>query len=150
MAYSVRRAVLDDIPSILEELKSFSDFYGSKIPLYRDDSISEGIIKSFIEKHVFYVAVTNDDEVIGFISGLLLPHIYNPDIETLVESFWWVNEDYRRSKAGIQLLEKFIEHGKKEVDWIICTIEDFSPVNEDVFLKRGFRLKEKSYLMEVN
>lgn len=150
MSHSLRQATIEDLPQILDELKEFAKFYKSKISLFKDQETSEKIITSFIKEHLFIVAHNGNGDFCGFISGMVLPHIYNPDIVTLVESFWWVKPEHRGTKAGALLLNAFIDFGKEHVDWIIATIEDDSPVNEDVFLKRGFRLKEKSYLMEVN
>lgn len=145
----IREATLDDLPSIMLELRKFAKFYGSNKSLYKDDEQTERVISSFITDHVFFVAVIGD-ELIGFISGMLLPHVYNPDISTLVETFWWVKESHRQSKAALKLLNKFVSRGKELVDWVICTIENDSPVNERSFYKRGFKLKERSFLLEVH
>jgi hypothetical protein len=145
----VRAANINDLDEILVHLKEFAKFYKSKKSLYgEDEQFSSNLIKGFIENHVFFVAV-RDDKVVGFICGIVLPHAYNPKISTLTELFWWVQEDARSSRAGTLLLNEFIDYGKKNVDWIICTLEDDSPVSDSTFLKRGFRLKERSFLLEV-
>lgn len=149
MSCTIRPATLDDLPAIMAELKQFAKFYGTKKSLYKDDEQTSLVISGFIRDHVFFVA-TDNDELVGFISGMLLPHMYNPDIATLVETFWWVKESHRQSKAGLKLLNAFVQYGREHVDWIICTIEDESPINEKSFYKRGFKLKEKSFVMEVH
>ena len=47
------------------------------------------------------------------------------------------------------LLKKYIEFGKKVANWIIMTLEDASPVKDESLLKRGFKLKERSFFLEV-
>ena len=150
MQIVIRKGDHSDIPKVLEELKAFSEFYDSKYNLYKDDETSSEIIKGIMDNHLFLVALSPEDELVGFISGLIHPHLFNPDIKTLSEAFWWVKPEYRNSKAGSMLLKEYIEFGKLNADWIICTIERHSPVNDETFLKRGFRLQEKSFLMEVH
>lgn len=151
MSYEIRVATPDDLPEILKHLKDFSDFYGSKHELYgKNEEYNKKLILGFIVDHVFFVASSTDTKhVIGFICGFLNNHIYNPSIKVLTESFWWVSPKHRSSRAGLLLLNKFIEKGKGVADWVVMTVEHNSPVNEKSLSKRGFNLVEKSYLLEV-
>lgn len=146
--YSIRDANLNDLDKLLSELKSFASFYGTKLSLFGDVGYSKSALSAMIQDHLFLVCEKEDD-IVGFISGLRSPHIYNPEIKVITESFWWVNEEYRGSRAGLKLLDSFIERAKQEADWVICTLEDNSPVRDDVFIRRGFRPVERSFLLEV-
>lgn len=142
--------MVEDIPAISKELLEFSDCYSTKLPPYKDAETSEKILKNMIENHLFYVALTEDSlELVGFIAGFVCDHIYNPDIKTLAEAFWWTRPEHRRSGAGLLLLEAYENWGKKNVDWILMTIEEDTPIDDKLFLNRGFRMKEKSYILEV-
>lgn len=146
----VRPAISSDIDWIVQELRSFSDFYRTKKPLFQDEKYAKEFITNAIHEHVVFVAEKDFVGPIGFIAGLLIPHIFNPTIRVLNEAFWWVPEAYRHSKAGYLLLKEFIEFGKKNVDWILFTLEEGSPVNEFALIDRGFTPKERNYLMEVS
>lgn len=141
--------MIEDIESISLELAKFSEHYSTKLPPYKDKETSAKILKNMIENHLFYVAL-DGDEVVGFIAGFVCNHIYNPDIKTLAEAFWWTKEEHRRSGAGLQLLEEFVSWGKENVDWVLMTIEDETPIDENLFFNRGFKFKEKSYILEVH
>lgn len=143
----LRKAVEADIEDILKELRLFSKFYSSRHGLYNDDDYSRSVVLGLINEHVFIIAEI-DNKVAGFISGMIIRHLYNPNIVTLIENFWWVNPLFRGSRAGSMLLDKYVEVGKKYAHWIIGTIEDASPVDERSFLRRGFKFKEKSFLLE--
>ena len=149
MSYQVRAAEKRDIPSLKSLLKDFSKFYGSAMPLYGDDAYIEAYLDMFIGTHLMLVAESEESEVVGMIAGFMAPHIYNPQIRTLTEAAWWVAEEHRMSKAGKLLLDSFVEFGKENVDWIIATLEHDSPVGDEVFLKRGFKHKERSFILEV-
>jgi hypothetical protein len=146
---TVRRAAPEDIGWLLEELVHFSKFFNSKHSLLGEDAeYSQQFLSMLIEHHLFLVSENDDGERTGFIAGFVHPHVFNPKINVLTEVFWWVAEPHRQTRAGLLLLEEFIKWGREHTDWIVATIEDQSPVNEETFLRRGFRLKEKSYIIE--
>lgn len=148
--YNIRQAMLADIDELCSQLKEFSEDYSTDFPPYKDQETSSKILKNLIENHLFYVASTDDTcEMVGFIAGFVCDHIYNPDIKTLAEAFWWVNKEHRRSGVGIELLETFEHWGKKNVDLIYMTIEEDTPLDERIFLNRGFKKKETAFVMEV-
>jgi hypothetical protein len=148
LSISIRGAEPEDLDFILAELKHFSKFYATRLPLFGDEAYAREFVASLINKHVMFLAV-RDDVKLGFISGMLTAHVYNPLIRVLMEAFWWVKEEYRGTRAGHKLLEAFLAFGKANADWIMFTLEDKSPVNDKILLKRGFRQIEKNYLLEV-
>lgn len=144
----VREARQKDIDWILSELKEFSDEYGTQVVLYDEFHAREGV-KTLVKQHVVYLAEDKEGPK-GFIAGFVAPHVYNPNLIVLSECFWWVPKKHRGSRAGLLLLRKFVKWGKENVDWILFGIESQSPVNPDCLIKRGFKLHERNYLMEVN
>lgn len=148
MSVKIRQANDTDIEWLSVQLKAFSDFNASKIPLYKKEYASD-FITNMIKGHLCLIAYKDEDTRMGFISGMITNHIYNPEIKMLVEMFWWVDPSYRASRAGLMLLNYFTEMGKDYADWIIFTLEHHSPVNEKSLIKRGFKLRERNYLLEV-
>lgn len=149
-ALNVRRATIEDVDWLHFQLKKFSDFFGTQKPLKGDGVFAREFIENLVANHLVLIADQFPSKPIGLISGLILPHMYNPEIRVLSETFWWVDEEHRGSRAGLRLLEEFIDFGKKNADWITFALEDNSPVRDEVLTRRGFRLKEKSFLMEVS
>jgi hypothetical protein len=143
----IRCAQSKDLPWIVEELKSFSVFYKSKIPLFPTEEYALAGMQSHLDNHVLLVA-EDDSGLLGFISGIFSTHIFNPKIKLLNETFWWVAERNRFTRAGLMLLDAFTEIGKKSADWTVFTLEHHSPVNDRSLLKRGYEIKETNYLME--
>lgn len=137
-----------DLEWLVKELETFSSEYGTKKSLFVDSMTTECLVEEIAENHVMFIAETDKGELAGFISGFQYPHPFNPSIKMLSENFWWVDKNHRNSRAAAMLLKRFIEFGKKHFDQIVMVIEDQSPVDEKHFLKKGFKLKEKSYLLE--
>lgn len=149
MTIRVRHARNDDIPWLLEQLRAFDQFFGAGRSLFPSDPLrAQHIVESLIFQHPFHVALEGEDRV-GFIAGILAPHPYNGAIRQLTEAFWWVAPEYRGTRAGSLLLDAFIEEGKQRADWIVMTLEHDSPVHDRVLEKRGFKPKERSFLLEV-
>lgn len=144
----IKKAAPADLEWMLDQLKEFSRFYGTKISLFGDIDHAAQTVLNMIENHVCFVSWRGEIRT-GFIAGYVCPHPYNPEIQLLTESFWWVDPEYRMSRAGLMLLDKFTEWGEDNCDWVIFTLEHHSPVKDDCLLRRGYRLSERSYLKEV-
>ena len=147
--YAVRPAQLEDIQWMLPQLENFSDFYGTHHQLFGTAESSAQVVQFMIEKHVVFVCERSDVGPIGFISGFVNPHIYNPDMNVLTEAWWWVLPEFRGTKAGLLLLNSFTEWGKENVDWITFALPHHSPANDACLLRRGYKLQEKTFLLEI-
>jgi RimJ/RimL family protein N-acetyltransferase len=134
---------------LVAQLKLFSTFYGSVYQLFGDEGYSRQYISNLIHNHV--VLIADDGSPAGLIAGYVSKHPYNPNINVLTEVFWWVEEKHRGSSAGARLLRSFTDWGKANgMNWIqMSLIEGRSPVNPESLEKRGFKLYEKAFLMEV-
>jgi hypothetical protein len=146
---SVRPATHADLPWLLDQLRQFDAFFGSARSLFPSVEQAEAIIGGLIDTQPILVA-DNDAGPVGFICGALHPHPYNPALIVLSEMFWWVAEEYRGSRAGLALLNEFIAIGERLAHWIIMTLETNSKLDPEHLFRRGFRLKELSYLLEVD
>jgi GNAT superfamily N-acetyltransferase len=138
---------------LLEQMRAFGQFFGSKHSLFpSDDGVALETLRVLIEAHVFFVAEKEDGyvaQLVGFIAGALGPHPYNAQIMVLSEQFWWVNPIHRGSSAGARLLERFLQFGREHADWIVMTLETKSPVDPKSLERKGFKHFEHSYLLET-
>lgn len=147
LGFLVRKAELSDIDFLVTELTEFAKFYDSKYLIgCADTEYGRSLLANLINKHVFLVSEFNSI-LTGFICGLIAPHYFNPNFMTLTELLWWVKPEYRHTRAGAMLLNNYIEIGR-EFDWCVMTLEDKSPIKPESLLKRGFKFKEQSYILE--
>lgn len=145
-----RYATLLDIPFLLEQLWSFDDFCGTKHSLISPvEGEATEVLAQLITNSFFKIVETEKGRMVGFICGILTPHILNPKLNVFTELFWWVMEEARGTAAGALLLLEFVEFGKNHAQWTIMTLEEHSPVKPESLEKRGFKLKERNYLLEV-
>lgn len=149
MEITVRRATPEDLDWLVTELQNFAMFFGSKHSLIGDIQFWRDGLLNMIVSHVVFIAENEADGRVGLIAGYIVGHPFNPKIRLLSESFWWVAERYRMSRAGLMLLNAFVEFGENHADWITMALETKSPVNEKCLTKRGFHLHERSFLKEI-
>lgn len=139
----------DDIDWLVTQLREFSRFFGTRLPLFGDEAFVRAGLEVQIRDHFVAVAVDERGTQLGFIAGILTPHMYNPAIKILCETFWWVMPEHRGTSAGARLLMEFVAFGKARADWLGFTLEHHSPVREETLIRHGFHLHERHYLMEV-
>ena len=153
MRVLVRQGWEGDIEWMVAQMIEFSKFFGTRHPLFGDVEFVRMGLKNLIKNHFVRVATGCNSEGIidkmGFLIGFLTPHPYNPAIKLLSEQFFWVDEKYRGSRAGLMLLDSFVDFGKKNAHWITMAMEKNSKMNDRALLRRGFRQHEVSYLKEV-
>lgn len=149
MSILIRKATVQDIDWLTFQLGKFSEFFESKYKLFGDIDYIKAALVPLINNHPFFIAENEIELRVGFISGNVFDHPFNPNIKTLLETFWWVDEAHRNSRAGAMLLNEFINYGKQNCNWIVMTLEHNSPIKEESLLKRGFRNQEHTYLMEI-
>lgn len=148
----IRRADPTDIPWLLDQLRAFDRFFGSKHSLFPGEGEARAVLTALITDHCFFIA--QNDVRTGFIAGTIGPHPFNPKVTVLTELFWWVVPAHRGSTAGARLLHEFEEYGRRHADWVIMTLEEqtialnlIDPVSLE---RRGFKPKERSYLLEIS
>lgn len=144
----VRAAILSDIPWLVEQLREMHGITGEALGLFDEEHVRKSL-PNLIGNHVFLVSEEQPGGPCGFICGMILPHYLWPSIVTLTELVWWVAQAKRFSRAAVALLEEYIAVGRKYVKWITMTIARFTPIKPESFLRRGFVLRDQTFVLEV-
>lgn len=149
----VRRADPTDIPWLLEQLRDFDRFFGSKHTLMPERDEASVVLMALITEHVFLIAAQKGGPRIGFIAGTLAPHPFRRQLRVLTEIFWWVAPPYRGTAAGAHLLLEFEHVGRQQADWVVMSLEERTIsdglVDPSSLERRGYLPRERSYLLEV-
>ncbi len=162
MTITLRAAAAQDMDWLMVQLRAFDQFASYKRSLVEDDAHARLALKHLVENHVCIIAEGSTCEHVGdcpggtpclnrlgFIAGYRAPHPFNPKINVLNESFWWVSPEHRKTRAGIMLLDQFTDIGKRLGDWVVMTLEHHSPVADRHLTKRGYVPREQTFLLEV-
>lgn len=149
MKISVRHAQVGDLDWIMGEFPEFSSHYGTKTQIFEDNDYSRATSKNIVENHLALLAECSERGPVGFIFGLVTNHLYNQNIKVLTELFWWVPPRFRNGRAAALLFNEFTAWGKKNCDLVTFGVMESTPVKHTAITKRGFKLVERSYLLEV-
>lgn len=146
---TIRHATPDDIPWLIEQTKAFAEFNKTKFFSFPNEGYARTKLLDMMDQHFMRLAVRGNERL-GFIAAWWLPHPYNPEIILLSETFWWVSEEHRHGRAGLMLLDEFVEFAHGRANCATFSLLENSPVNERVLLKRGFKKHESAYILELD
>lgn len=146
---TTRPATAEDLDWLIIQVKAFSEFNNTKYTVFSTEEFARIKLLDMIERHFMRVAVRGEERL-GFISAWLVQHPYNPNITLLAETFWWVAPEHRNGRAGLMLLDEFVEFARGRVNVATFSLLENSPVNDRILTSRGFRKHETAYLLEMD
>lgn len=101
----IRKAEEKDLRRIVEMAERFypmtTYFKYSRIPF--SPEIAASLASGMMEGGILHVAEI-DDEVVGMVSLVLMPFIFNHDYIHAGEIIWWVEPEFQKTGLGEQLL----------------------------------------------
>lgn len=97
------------------------------------------LCEAIVPKNTVWIAV-DEDVPIGILASTANPNIYNPDRTTLTELFWWVDPEYRHSRAAFLLLKEFKKKAL-EYDEATFSLLDQSKALLPHFQKDGWKIE---------
>jgi len=149
MPYRVRGAAEADIPWMLGGLRGAARW--ADLPdLYPDPEYAkERILEALKPPHILIVAELDSCKPVGFLGAYVVPHIYNPRIMWSTVAVWWVDLEYRLSRAALMLLNSYVRLASQTCRYVTVALGWHTPIKEASLLKRGFKLLERSYTLRV-
>jgi RimJ/RimL family protein N-acetyltransferase len=114
------------------------------------DKVIEDIVSA---KGKNYVAIVYevDGKTVGCISGSVVPFLlYHGLVAT--EIMWWVEPDYRRSKAGLELLrafESWAVYSKCDMVQMISLNTEIGKALSTVYRRKGYVETEQAYIKRL-
>lgn len=107
-----------------------------------------GLSSKGMKEGTAFVAKSGYD-CVGAIGAVLTPNIFNPDITTLAEVFWWVDPIYRNTRAGALLLKTLENRANEVADEMTLSLLSTSTINIKTLEKRGFQMGEFAFRKEI-
>lgn len=98
-----------------------------------------------LEDQTLFIA-KQGDICVGTLGGLLVPNMFNSDLLTLAEVFWYVLPEYRNTRAGFLLLKTFEEKADESSYDSSLSLLPSSTISMEALAKRGFNLAEFAFV----
>lgn len=142
LGYLVRRATMDDLEFVTDELSINAQFYGKPLSTTADlrSEYSQKILTDFIINHVFLICM-KDDERVGLMVGYIHKHLFNPLIKSLSEMLLWVKESYRNTRAAHILMKEYSRIAD-DFDFATMALNTKSNIKISSLEKLGFKRNE--------
>ena len=148
----IRHADLKDFDKIMDMMINFansSPYKAHHNPQYNDRHVRT-LLTHIMQNGVILVGEV-DGELQGMLIGIINQDPWLPQVKTMREIAWWVEEPYRMTSLGYKLLKKYVDVGeqlqqKGKIDGFTLTLMEQSP---DLDLeKRGWNKVERNYMFE--
>lgn len=146
--YKVRNATRGDLYNIVREGLEFAFFNETKHLLFDTASVTK-LVLTLIENETLLIC-EKDGEFAGMFLWYMHEHMFNNNIKIANELVWWVVEKHRNSRVGMLLFKEY-ERQALLMGCHILTMSklDVSPYKDSFLEKKGYKLKEKSFVLEV-
>lgn len=141
---NIRQATLEDVDALVSKAGEFCSTYGS---LELNEPHVKAVVEHIVCNGVALVACKGND-IVGFILGMYSHNLWNPDVKTLNELAWWVDQGHRDGFIGIKLLKKFEAVCKRNTTIVLSTLPS-SNLRDSNLERLGYVLKEKQFVMEI-
>ena len=143
----IRRARIDDLNELMTHGREFIAYHPAKLKW--NPKHVRGVVTNLITNHVVLVA-TEDGKVVGGIGGMIQENTYDPDEVHLIELFWWVGEEYRKGRTGLELFKAFEEVATVlKATSIVMTTTSLTPTLDKLYQRMGYDNYENSYMRRI-
>lgn len=156
MEMIIRRATLADIPHLMRMGTAFH----ASLPYLKDaipfdaDTFGQrvyGMIPNVADNSAIFVAEKNGIPC-GMAAAVVCSHWFNRNHRAAQEIFWWVDEDARRSSAGVRLfdaLEDWVSRSGAQSMTVSSTSAENAPKVRKFFKRRGFVQNDINFVKGV-
>jgi hypothetical protein len=149
--YNIREATMEDWPVVWEMAQGFYQFAPYPIHPPIDEASTQELFESMLRSGEVLLG-TFEEVPVAMIGALYAPYVVNTNYLTGTEMMWWVDEEHRGSKLGMQLHKLAEQHAdEKGCIWFAMSEMATSPPGVGVYLERsGYKRIEATYLKELN
>ena len=138
-------ATIDDLPEVLDMSMKFMATTG--YTKYSDEQTISNLIETIVTGPQDTMIILLLPGV-GFLAGQASPFVFGQGI-IASEIAWWINEDQRKSGAGVELVEAF-EYWAENVAG--CSLISLTGLDDSIgkfYEKKGYKLYERAYMKEL-
>jgi hypothetical protein len=137
-----RRATASDAPWLVQEVARWAYETHNERLLPADPDEAGRIWLNWIENH--FVAIAEDGPTpCGFVMAWKSHHPFNPAVRALTCGLWVVNRAYRKSRAGVLLVDALDRYADRHADVVYFTLQRGS--GDRMMARRGYTPLERDF-----
>ena len=147
---NIRLATVEDAAVLTAMGRDFLQYSEYRNLQVTDEEIQAGI-GGVIANEMSFVAEI-DDQIVGFILGIIGPMWFVQRVRVAVELAWWVDPEHRNTTAGIRLLKAFESHatnmGVQYIAMSDLVVQGDTPVAR-LLGRMGYSVTERMHTKEI-
>ncbi len=147
---NIRLATIEDAAVLTAMGREFLEYSEYRNLSVTDDEITTSIA-GIIGNGMSFVA-EQDDQIVGFILGIIGPMWFVQRVRVAVELAWWVDPSYRNTTAGVRLLKAFENHatnmGVQYIAMSDLVVKGDTPVAR-LLGRMGYSVTERMHTKEI-
>lgn len=142
----MRLANLNDLPELVNMGMSFAEHSDYK-DIADEETISQ-TIQIFLNSPQ-YERMILIEEGKAMLGAAISPSLYSKD-RVATEVFWWVNPEFRKEGIGNELLSAFEYWAKQIAKADMIAVSTLNDSVEELYLKKGYKAVEKTYMKVID
>ena len=150
----IQMATIEDIDMIELMGPRFFEYgqFDKKGLRYNKESC-KGLLSFLIQNKGGILLVANEDgNLCGSIGGIIAPWMMDNSQLILMETWWWVNPEYRNKRIGLELIRAFQDEGKKRGANLFIMVTLQGPKEKSLikfYTSLGMKHLENHYIKEI-
>lgn len=150
--YNLRLGTLSDLGDIMKLVNSFYKQSIYKSFTYDETRVKDTLVEilSSSQDRKIVILGIQDNQPIGLVIGLVAPAPFSDQLVGL-EQAWFVEQEHRNSRIGLELLSAFEEWCRLVgCDLIqLSSLGASQSIADTIYERKGYTLVEKAYLKEI-
>jgi len=150
----IQNATIEDIEAMEAMGPRFFEYgqFDKKGLRYNKESC-KGLLSFLIQNKGGILLVANEDgNLCGSIGGITTPWMMDNSQLILMETWWWVNPEYRNKRIGLELIGAFQDEGKKRGANLFIMVTLQGPKEKSLikfYTSLGMKHLENHYIKEI-
>jgi GNAT superfamily N-acetyltransferase len=145
----IQEAVHDDMPHFIRLARIFAKIAGEPFDSESTVQHVEWVIDD--DNTTAFIAIDDKRQVVGICGGIVFPTFWDNSKLTATEMWWFVDPGCRNNGVGTALMDALESWAKEAGAWRLSmmTIVGIAPGVEDMYARRGYREREKTFVKEL-
>lgn len=142
---NIRKSTIEDIDTLMPMIHKFIS-YSPYTPLV-NTNVLYSLVSNILTSIDNSLVILMEEDHKGFIAGYMTRFIYGSSLQAS-ELAWWVEEDYRNTNLGTDLLSAFEVWAKENNADIVC-MSSLNDKLDNFYMRNGYKLFERTFMKVI-